>query len=142
MANQSNLRVLLMDDEPYDLKYHLRWLRDEGIEVFEAKSVCEAIDKVQAEEFDLVIADVMIPMTAAYAPPGGNAGLDTGVFAVRDLRAIKKSLKIVVFTNVTDQEIVGRITALDERIRILAKRSFSPPNFVAEVKRLIRENSI
>jgi CheY-like chemotaxis protein len=53
--------ILVVDDEPWSLKFISRFLRKEGYEVTEASDGAEAIDLIDNSRFDLVLSDVRMP---------------------------------------------------------------------------------
>lgn len=55
-------RILVVDDNPdYRLLIRLQLIRAFDVEVVEAESGVEAISKVQADNFQLIICDYMMP---------------------------------------------------------------------------------
>ncbi|CAH1195261.1 Sensor histidine kinase RcsC [Paenibacillus plantiphilus] len=60
------IRVLAVDDDPVNLKVLLSILSTEAYYVETAYSAREALDKLQQEQWDLVIADVMMPGMSGY----------------------------------------------------------------------------
>ena len=53
-------RILVVDDEPGMRKSLAMMLRREGYDVAETASVAEALGRLKGEEYDLVIADLMM----------------------------------------------------------------------------------
>ena len=58
MPDPSPVRVLIADDQPDVLNALRLLLLDEGFEVIEARSPGEAIERVEATDFDLAILDL------------------------------------------------------------------------------------
>ena len=56
-----NLKILLVDDDPSNLKHIARFLRGEGYEVDEACDGNEALQLLDEVGFDLVLSDVTMP---------------------------------------------------------------------------------
>lgn len=55
------VRVLVVDDNPMGRQMLRAMLENVGIQVSEAKNGLEAVDQVDAEEFDLVLMDIQMP---------------------------------------------------------------------------------
>ncbi len=61
MPDQPAARLLVVDDEPLVMGALCNTLRDEGYEAFGAASGEEALTRLAAERFDLVLTDLMLP---------------------------------------------------------------------------------
>lgn len=59
-------RVLIVDDDPVNLSVLAGILEPEGCEVSAASSAQEALARMEREEWDLLIADVMMPRMSGY----------------------------------------------------------------------------
>jgi DNA-binding response OmpR family regulator len=59
-------KVLIVDDDPDIRTLYRLVLRQEGLEVIEADSGQDALDKVQAEAPSLVLLDIMMPGIDGY----------------------------------------------------------------------------
>jgi CheY-like chemotaxis protein len=53
--------ILVVEDEPWSLKFISHFLRKEGYEVTEASDGAEAIELIDNCRFDLVLSDVRMP---------------------------------------------------------------------------------
>jgi two-component system cell cycle response regulator CpdR len=53
--------ILVVDDEPWSVKFISDFLRNEGYEVTEASDGAEAIELIDNSQFDLVLSDVRMP---------------------------------------------------------------------------------
>ncbi len=60
-------KILVVDDDPDDLKMISMILQPEGYEVVTAENGREALEKVESEDPDLVILDVMMPELDGFA---------------------------------------------------------------------------
>jgi len=60
-------KVLIVDDDPDDVKLIMMILEPEGYEVVSAGNGAEALEKVEAESPDLVLLDVMMPEMDGFA---------------------------------------------------------------------------
>jgi CheY-like chemotaxis protein len=54
-------KILIVDDEPEIVEVCMRMLEAEGYEVEGAVSGREAIEKAREKEFDLLLADIVMP---------------------------------------------------------------------------------
>lgn len=54
-------KVLVVDDDPMIGKSFTRVLKDKGYKVITSQNAAEALDKIRAEEFDLVYTDIKMP---------------------------------------------------------------------------------
>lgn len=59
--NESEKKILIVDDEPFILKSLTFVLRKEGFRVDSATNGMEAKDKIQQEKPDIVFLDIMMP---------------------------------------------------------------------------------
>jgi CheY-like chemotaxis protein len=80
-------RILVVDDEPWSLKFICEFLRKEGYEVTQANDGAEAIELIVNSQFDLVLSDVRMPR------------LD-GVALVEHVRSRRPTLPIILMTGV------------------------------------------
>lgn len=60
-------KILVVDDDPDDLKMISMILGPEGYQVVTAENGREALQKVEAEDPDLIILDVMMPELDGFA---------------------------------------------------------------------------
>lgn len=63
----AGVKVLVVDDEPDARALVARLLEDCGCEVAMAGSAAEALDRVQAERFDVLVSDVGMPVEDGYS---------------------------------------------------------------------------
>ena len=90
-------RILLADDEPRLLHVVGLYLSMEGFDVTEASDGTEAIAKLDKDEFDLAILDVMMP------------GVD-GIEVCRHIRSQPRTqaMPVLVFTSLSSDKDVER----------------------------------
>ena len=60
-------KILVVDDDPDDLKMISMILTPEGYQVVTAENGREALEKVESEDPDLIILDVMMPELDGFA---------------------------------------------------------------------------
>jgi DNA-binding NtrC family response regulator len=100
-------RVLVVDDEVLNVLTLSDILELHGWEVESAYGGIEAVDAVRRRDFDVVVMDVRMPDT-------------TGVEALKEMRAIRGDLKVVMMTGYTAWSILEEARA-EGVIRILHK---------------------
>ena len=67
ISTRSRLRILVVDDSPLVRLYYRNILERAGFEVEQAINGIEAIEKVQAQAFDLVVVDVNMPKMDGFS---------------------------------------------------------------------------
>ncbi|WP_319466337.1 response regulator [uncultured Pseudodesulfovibrio sp.] len=88
------IRLLLVDDESDFLTAYSRRFVRRNAEISLATSGEEAIEKVIANSYDVVILDVMMP---------GMNGIET----LRRIKAIDASLPVIILTGHADSKVLG-----------------------------------
>lgn len=102
-------RVLFVDDEPYLTAHYRRALADAGLVVTYAQSANEALKLVEQDTFEVVIVDLMLPMSVAADAPAEVPGADTGLWLLRRLREqprLAKSRFVVLSSYVNAERVV------------------------------------
>jgi two-component system response regulator GlrR len=91
-------RILLVDDDPYNLKNLAYFLRVEGYEVDAASNGSDAARILKTDEFDLLLSDVIMP------------GLD-GFHLLQYTRSIAPNMPVLLMSGSPDidsNEVVKR----------------------------------
>lgn len=88
---QQHLRVLVVDDDPIVSELLSRYLEEDQHSVTTAATGCEALEKFNAGEFDLVITDRVMPKMSG----------DQLAIAIRDQKPAKPIILITGFEGVT-----------------------------------------
>ena len=103
-------RILFVDDEDWSVTPYFDKLRDHGVEVALAVDGDEALDRLQNDEYDLLVLDIMLP-------PGNKIGKkveprQAGAILLHMIRSneipnMKTSpeVPVVILTAVTDQKL-------------------------------------
>lgn len=63
----SKAKVLIVDDEPFNVDFLVQALDDEDYQVLTASNGQEALDKIRSEHPDLVLLDLMMPILDGFA---------------------------------------------------------------------------
>ena len=69
---ESKKKILVVDDDRDDLTMISMILEPEGYEVVTAQNGVEALEKVESEEPDLILLDVMMPELDGFASSVGS----------------------------------------------------------------------
>ena len=60
-------KVLIVDDEPFNVDYLEQILEDANCQLITASNGKEALDKIQSEQPDLILLDLMMPILDGFA---------------------------------------------------------------------------
>jgi two-component system KDP operon response regulator KdpE len=118
----SAARILVVDDDPQIRRILRMSLVEQGFEVADARSGDEALERFQAQRFELVILDISMP---------GMGGLE----ACRLIR--NASDAAVIMLTVRDAE-ADKIDALDAGADDYMTKPFSIPELMARVRAALR----
>ena len=118
----SAARILVVDDDPQIRRILRMSLVEQGFEVADARSGDEALERFQAQRFELVILDISMP---------GMGGLET----CRLLR--NASDAAIIMLTVRDAE-ADKIEALDAGADDYMTKPFSVPELMARVRAALR----
>ncbi|WP_053960529.1 response regulator transcription factor [Sulfobacillus thermosulfidooxidans] len=115
--------ILLVDDEDHIRELCRLYLQSAGFEVTEAADGLSALQKLEQQDVDLVVLDIMLP------------GID-GFEVLKTIRARQVWLPVVMLTAVGDEE--DRIAGLEQGADDYLIKPFSPKELVARVKAVLR----
>ncbi len=118
----SNVKILVVDDEPSILNLVTSYLRKEGYEVFTASDGPSGLKAAQVYKPDLVVLDIMLP------------GMD-GIELLTRLRRAS-DVYVIMLTAKTEEtdKIIGLSVGADDYVT----KPFSPRELVARVKAALR----
>lgn len=116
------MRILIVDDEKEIAELVRLCLEKEGFEAVVSNDGNEALRKIQSEEFDLAILDIMLP------------GVD-GLSLCAEIRK-KYTYPVIMLTAKTD--FSDRISGLSLGADDYVTKPFNPPELVARVKAQLR----
>ena len=127
--------ILFVDDEESKMNSYLLELRLSFPEVEFKKTVDSALDRIDRGSTDIeaLILDVSMPGGSAFRDRPG-AGLTTGVLFYRRVREVLPNLPIVIFTNVTNEDVRQKFDG-DDKCRFLNKEDYLP----FELAQVLRE---
>jgi DNA-binding response OmpR family regulator len=119
-------RILAVDDEPHILKLVAFSLKAGGFEVIEATDGLSALDIAQAEQPDLILLDVMMPV------------LD-GFEACRRLKENPETTDIPVVMLTAKTQLSEQKTGMDSGAAGYICKPFTPKDLVAQVQEFLGE---
>jgi DNA-binding response OmpR family regulator len=152
-------RILIVDDEPFNVDYLEQELEDLGYETVSAGNGKEAIDKVATDPPDLILLDVMMPVMDGFAVCRTLKGNEetrlipivimTALDGIDDrIKGIEAGADDFLTKPVNPRELIARIQtalklkhAVDRKLGELSKIKDHFAKFVPEaVKRLVAAN--
>jgi putative two-component system response regulator len=121
--------ILLVDDEPINLKLFKAFLAPFPYEVITAQDGLEALEKVGKHDLDLILMDVMMP---------GRNGFDVcqQLKSHEDTRLIP----IVLITGLNDLE--SRVKGMESGADDFLSKPVNRPEFLARTKSLLRNKKL
>src|SRR5262245_13665954 len=149
-AMDTRSRILIVDDEPFNVDYLEQELEDLGYETISAADGQEALEKVAAEAPDLILLDVMMPVMDGFTACRilkGNEGtrlipivIMTALDGIEDrIKGIEAGADDFLIKPVNERELIARIqTALrlkhtvDEKLSELRRTKDHFAKFVPE----------
>lgn len=111
-------RILLVDDEKTMVKYLSKRLIKKGFEISIAYNGMEALEQMQAADFDVVLLDVLMP---------GMNGIDT----LREIKKMKPRTEVIMLTGHASVEV--GIEGMKAGAFNYIMKPFDPNELVAEI---------
>jgi DNA-binding NtrC family response regulator len=124
MPETTHVRVLIADDQPDILNALRLLLLDEGFEVVEARSPVEAIERIEAADFDLAILDLNYTRDTT----SGQEGLDL----LERIKGADPSLPVLVMT--AWSSVVGAVEAMRRGARDYIEKPWEDERLLATVR--------
>ena len=126
---QAPARILVVDDQPLNVKLLADSLRSHGYEILTANSGREALESIGAEPPDLVLLDVVMPEMNGYE-------------VCRAIRARRETqiLPVIMVTALDPQE--ERIKGLEAGADDFLTKPINQPELLARVRSLLRIKSL
>ncbi|HET6515030.1 MAG TPA: response regulator transcription factor [Thermodesulfovibrionales bacterium] len=128
MSRQDAQKILAVDDEQDIIELLAYNLSIDGFEVTTAADGEEALKKIRAMSFDLVILDLMMP---------GIHGMDLCRILRNDPKT--KNLPIIMLTAKTEE--VDRVLGLEMGADDYVTKPFSPRELTARIKAVLRRST-
>jgi len=125
MVNNSNYKVLLVDDEPDILEFPSYNLKKEGYTTYTAATGRQALEVALKNEPHLIILDVMMP------------DLD-GIETCREIRSIDSLKNVLVAFLTARGEDYSQIAGFDAGADDYIAKPIKPRVFISRVKALLR----
>jgi len=125
MVNNSNYKVLLVDDEPDILEFLSYNLKKEGYTTYTAATGRQALEVALKNEPHLIILDVMMP------------DLD-GIETCREIRSIDSLKNVLVAFLTARGEDYSQIAGFDAGADDYIAKPIKPRVFISRVKALLR----
>lgn len=129
IMNNSEYRILLVDDEPDILEFLSYNLKKEGYAVFNANNGKEAISIAKKEKPHLIILDVMMP------------DMD-GIETCRELRDIPTLKDVVIAFLTARNEDYSQIAGFDVGADDYINKPIKPRVLVSRIKALLRRTGV
>jgi two-component system KDP operon response regulator KdpE len=115
-------RILVVDDDPQIRRAMKATLTARGYEVSDARTGDEALDKLRAEAYDLILLDVNMP---------GSSGMEI----CRVIRSTSDVAIIMLTVNNTEK---SKVEALDAGADDYVTKPFSMPELLARIRATLR----
>jgi DNA-binding response OmpR family regulator len=120
-------KVLIVDDEPFARQTIAEWLRRKNFHVFEAESGAQAMERIQNDNMDIVISDMVMP------------GMD-GFQLLRKARAAKADVPFLMVTGYPSQ--AAAIKVMQEGASDYLAKPFTPEELMHRVSRTLQLRSL
>ncbi len=118
------MKILVVDDDAIVIKSCRRILEAEGFEVTTVPSADEALEKIKAYDFDLVVMDVKMPK-------------HDGIFLMREFKKNWPDIPIIVMSGYPTPETIADVLRLGA-IQFIPK-PFKPDEFMKSIKEVIKK---
>src|SRR5688572_31131462 len=124
MAETTPLRILIADDQPEIIDALRLLLVDEGYEVTAARSPAEALDRLEAADFDLAILDLNYTRDTT----SGQEGFDL----IERIRSVDPSLPVLVMT--AWSSVAGAVEAMRRGARDYIEKPWDDERLLVTVR--------
>lgn len=125
-----NKRILIVEDDQFLREFYQELLTDEGYLIDVAADGEVALSKIQQNEYDLVLLDIMLPKK-------------DGVQILRDLKAKgpkSPKVRIVVLTNLGHDTVIKECFDLGAA-GYLIKSALNPDQVLTEIHSYLQKNN-
>ena len=130
--------ILFVDDELRQMDSYVQELKLSGFELSQVNNVDEALQyfNEKYKEISLVILDIMMAPGAAFSSEETKDGLRTGESFYREIRKVSRDLPIILFTNVSDEQVEARFSK-EENCWFFRKEEFFPYELASKVRKIL-----
>jgi len=118
------MKILIAEDEQMMLALLQKNLQDDGYEVITAKDGREAMDKLQHEQPDLIITDILMPYSS-------------GLEIIAYVRSFPKQIPIIVLSGLGHEATV--LEAFNTGANDFITKPFNPTELSLRVRRLLKQ---
>lgn len=119
-------KILIVDDDKYIRELYEEILKTEGYEVMTADNGQTGLDLILANQFDLVLLDIMMPKLDGL-----------GVLTELKDKPEKASVPIVLLTNLANDPNIEQAVKDSQAKSYLVKSDFTPDEFLGKIKSFI-----
>lgn len=120
----SKKTVLYIEDTGDFREFHKSILEEDGFRVIECESARMAIfnAKKYKEEINVILLDIMMPHEDLFKEEESKKGFKTGILLIDEINKVTgKKLPIVVYTAVTNKEIIDELNTKKQIKKIFRK---------------------
>lgn len=116
--------MMIIDDDRRRMLVYVEELQDAGHEVLFKGDVDSALVLLRdlSEYLDLLVLDVSMPPGTEYKFEDTDGGSRTGIFLYRTTRLLRKNLKVLVLTNVSDRSVAEYFGKEDRGICLFVRK--------------------
>jgi CheY-like chemotaxis protein len=135
-------KILVLDDEPEALRYWWDDLEEAGFAVVRTTTVEQALLRSNADHFDLMVLDRMLPPGEVFGAGVDPPHKDVGTSIVGDLRGRihLEDVPVIFLTNYPSGDDVEELKNAYNRVEIVSKRTV-PSAFTKIVQRTLAERA-
>ncbi|MBB6327305.1 CheY-like chemotaxis protein [Algoriphagus iocasae] len=119
--------ILWADDEIDLLKPHILFLEQKGYQITTVNSGVDAIEEVEAQNFDVIFLDEMMP---------GMTGLET----LQQIKILKPQIPVVMITKSEEEHIMN--DAIGGKIADYLIKPLNPNQILLSVKKLLQNKQL
>jgi DNA-binding response OmpR family regulator len=101
--------IIVAEDDKYISKQIAESLEDEGFIVLQARSGSQVLRAVEsgADQIDLILLDIMMPVGSELSSSDAHAGYDTGYAVARQVKHKYPHIKLLALSGRTNPELVN-----------------------------------
>lgn len=119
----NNLRILLVEDTPFNVLFAMQLLEDWNAVVEVAENGLEAVNILQHESFDLVLMDLQMPVMDGYT-------------ATVKIREFNNTIPIIALTASATSNVREKVLAVG--MQDYVTKPFNPDDFFQRIKKQIK----